>query len=364
MKKKILLISNTIGVVYKFKFELLEELIKREYDVFLFAQNEKEDEYLQKIKDIGVKYVDIKISRRGLNPVKDLGLILNYLKNILKIKPECIYTFTIKPNIYVGMIARIFRIKYIATVTGLGTAFQNKGLLLEILKKFYKESLKNAKGVFFENNSNLEYFIENKLILRKQSILVSGSGVSFDRFYPMKKTRTDNKVVYLFLGRIMKEKGIEEFINAAIKLKSKYSEMEFWIVGSYEEKKYMEIINSLEKRKIIKYLGVKSDVREIIKECNFIIQPSYHEGLSNVILEGSAMGKVILASNIPGCREAIYNKKYLFEKKNIKNLIEVIEYSFFHKENQTEVELQRNYIKKNFDRKKVVEENMKLLESR
>lgn len=364
MKKKVLIVSNTVGVIYKFKFELLDELLKNEYEVFLFAQNENEGEYIEKIKNLGVKYLEVNISRRGINPIKDLNLIYSYLKNILKIKPDYIYTFTIKPNLYVGTISSIIKIPYISTITGLGTAFQSNKFFLKILKFCYRKALKNAKGIFFENNENLEYFLKNKIILRKQAILVPGSGVNLDRFYPMEKTRIDNKVVYLFIGRIMKEKGIEEFLNAATLLVNKYSEMEFWILGGYEEEKYKKIISFLESKKIIKYLGIKNDVRDIIKECDFIVQPSYHEGLSNVILEGSAMGKIIIASNIPGCREAIYNKKYLFNKKDVKNLAQVIEYSFLNKDSSIEAELQKNYIKKLFDRKKVIEENMKLLESR
>lgn len=357
MKKKVIIISNTVGVIYKFKFELLEELLRRNYEVYLFAQNENENEYVEEMKKIGVNYIEIKISRRGINPLKDFRLILDYLNNILKIKPDYIFTFTVKPNIYGAMLAKILKIKYSSTITGLGTAFQKNNLIFKVIKFLYKKSLKNTEGVFFENHENLKFFIDNKIIAKDKAILVSGSGVNLKKFYPMKKNRNNNKRIYLFMGRIMKEKGIEEFLGAAKEIEKKYKNMEFWILGNYEEEKYKSIITELQEEGIIKYLGVKKDVREILKEIDFLVQPSYHEGLSNVILEASAMGKLVLASNIPGCREAIVDKKYLFFPQDTNSLIECIE-----RNKDENNEDQMEFVKKNFNRKNVVKENLKILE--
>lgn len=357
MKKKVIIISNTVGVIYKFKFELLEELLRKDYDVYLFAQNEKENSYLEEIKKIGINYIEINVSRRGMNPFKDFKLLIDYYKNIKRINPDFIYTFTIKPNLYGALLARILNINYCATITGLGTIFQKETLISKVLIKFYKESLKNSKGVFFENKQNLNFFTKNKIIAKDKSILVSGSGINLKKFYPLKKDREDDKIVFLFLGRIMKEKGIEEFLEAAKKIVKENKNIEFWILGNYEEEKYRILIEKLERESIVKYLGSKSDVRDVIKEIDFLIQPSYHEGLSNVILEASAMGKLVLASNIPGCREAIVDKKYLFLPRDINNLIECIE----RNKNENN-EYQMNFIKKNFDRKNVIEENLKILE--
>lgn len=364
MKKRIIIISNTVGVIYKFKFELLEELLKKNYEVYLFAQNEEEDSYLEEIKKIGINYTEIKLSRRGINPLKDFKVFLDYYEKIKKIKPDFIYTFTIKPNLYGGLLARILNIKYSATITGLGTAFQKNTLISKVLKVFYRESLKNSKGVFFENNTNLNFFIKNKIIKKEKSILVPGSGVNLKKFYPMEKIRKDKKIVFLFIGRIMKEKGIEEFLEAAQELKKDYTNIKFWILGNFEEKKYKEIIKDLENKKIVDYLGTKDDIREILKEVDCIIQPSYHEGMSNVILEASAMGKLVLASNISGCKEAIYNKNFLFLSENKLALIDCIKRSLDKNEilNENNILNQKKYIEKNFSRKLVVEENIKILE--
>lgn len=359
MRKKILLISNTAGVIYKFKFELLEELIKKDYEVYLFAQNEDENKYVDEIKNIGVNYIEIKMSRRGINPLKDGMLFLKYMYNIIKIKPDFIYTFTIKPNLYGALIARVLKIKSSSTVTGLGTAFQNNNFVSKILKVFYKESFKSSEGIFFENSENLDFFIKNEIIKKEKAILVPGSGVNLKKFYPMEMSRKDGKIVFLFIGRIMKEKGIEEFLGAAQEIKKKYTNAEFWILGNYEEEKYKDVIEELEKRNIVRYLGVTSDVRNIIKECDFLIQPSYHEGLSNVILEASAMNKLVLASNISGCREAITDQKYLFEAKNIRSLIECIKKNMFERNSY-----QKEYIEKYFDRNYIIKQNLKKIEGK
>lgn len=355
--KKIILIANTVGTIYKFKLELINELIRKNYKVYLFAQNENEDKCVEEIEKIGVNYIEIKISRRGINPIKDFKLILDYFKNMLKIKPDYLFTFTIKPNIYGTLVAKILKIKYSSTITGLGTAFQSDNLIFKLIKFLYKKSLKNTEGVFFENYENLNFFVNNKIIPKEKAILVSGSGVNLEKFYPIEKTRNDNKTIFLFMGRIMKEKGIEEFLGAAEKIEKKYENIEFWILGNYEEERYKSIIATLEEEGVVKYLGVKNDVREILKEIDFLIQPSYHEGLSNVILEASAMGKIVLASNIPGCREAIVDKRYLFSPKDINSLIECIE-----RNKNENGKHQMEFVKKNFDRKNVVKENLKILE--
>lgn len=355
--KKILIISNTVGVIYKFKFELLEALLEKNYEVFLFAQSEDENKYVENITDIGVKYIEIKMSRRKINLLKDGVLFFKYLYFILKIKPNFIYTFTIKPNLYGAFIARVLKIKSASTVTGLGSVFQNENILTNFLKFFYRLSFKKTEGIFFENSDNLEFFIENKIIAKEKTILIPGSGVNLKKFYPMEKIRKDNKFVFLFIGRIMKEKGIEEFLGAAQEIIKTHDNIEFWILGNYEEDKYKFIIQNLQNRKIVKYLGISMDVRLIIKECDFLIQPSYHEGLSNVILEASAMGKLVLASDIPGCKEAILDRKYLFKVKNIDDLIRCIKENLYESKNIN----QREHIVKNFSREQIVLENIKIL---
>lgn len=357
--KKIVILSNTVGVVYKFKLELLKELKKMNYSVYLLAHNENEDSYLNEIKKIGINFINIKIDRRGKNIFKDINLFIEYIKFIIKINPEYIYTFTIKPNIYGGIISRILNKKYIVTITGLGTIFQKKNLVQILTKYIYKYSLKKSKKIFFENNENKIFFIEQGIINSNQGTVLPGSGVNIKRFYPMEKKENKNKI-FIFIGRIMKEKGIEEYIKVSKMITEKIKDVEFWVVGTFEEIKYKdEIINS----KSLKYKGVYQDIREVIKECDYLIQPSYHEGMSNVILEASAMGKIVLATNIPGCKEAIYNKNFLFEKNNVTSLKETILniLRISHKDYQDLAKEQREYIIENFSRNFVIRKNIEVL---
>lgn len=359
-----MIISNTVGVVYKFKFELLEKLRKLGYEVYLIAQNENECFFLEEISKIGVKYIEVSISRRGMNPIKDLKLFLSYIKIIKKINPDLIFTFTIKPNLYGGLISKILNKKYSVSITGMGTLFQKKNVMAMFIKKLYKISLSSAYCVFFENLENKSFFLKQRLIKEEQAVLLPGSGVNLKKFYPMEKKIITNKIIFLFIGRIMKEKGIEEFLYVSKKISKKNKDTEFWILGNYEEIKYQKIIEENVKEGNIKYFGMLEDVRLVIKECDYLIQPSHHEGMSNVILEASAMGKLVIASNIPGCRDAIYNKKYLFEKGNSKELENKILEILNSKEKiEEEIQKQSEFIKDKFSRSCVVEENIKALKA-
>lgn len=358
--KKIVIISNTVGLIYKFKFEFLEELNKLNYKIFLLAQNENEEEYLEKLKEINIEFFNIKISRRGMNLLKDFIIIIKYYFLIKKINPDYIYTFSIKPNIYGGLVSKILNKKYVANITGMGSLFQKKKIILNTVNKIYKIALANAKNIFFENNENMKYFVENKIIERNKGLLISGSGVNLNKFYPLDKKSNNEKIIFLFIGRIMKEKGIEEYLEVATEVKNR--NVEFWILGKYEEKKYVKIIEKLSKKEIVNYLGETTDIRMIMKECDYLVQPSYHEGMSNVILEASAMGKLVLASDISGCKEAIYDEKFLFKSKSsleLKNkILEVLKNGI----DQRDITNQMKFISDNFSRENVVKRMINIIE--
>ena len=210
----------------------------------------------------------------------------------------------------------------------------------------------------------MSLFINNKLVERSKCSLIPGSSVNIEKFKPMKKTKEDDIIRFLFIGRIMKEKGIEEYLQVAKNITSKYSNVEFQILGSFEEDRYKDIIYN-NKNKGIKYLGRSDDVRNEIREVDCIVNPSYHEGMSNVLLEGAAMGKPLIASNIPGCKEIIeegYNG-YLFEVRSVKSmeekLIKLIELD--KEEKDIMGKNSRKKVEKEFDRNIVINEYMKVI---
>lgn len=353
-----MIIANGFGFIYKFKAELIIKLRQLGYEVVLVAKNENEDIFLEDLLKLDVKIISLNMERRKINLFLEIKLLYEYFKVIKKNNPTHIYTYTIKPNIYIGILSLFYKINFSPTITGLGSAYHNRNFK-KILNFVYKVVFKRSKCIFFENSSNLKLFLENKIINKNKAILLAGSGVNLKKFYPMKKNVNTNLKKILFLGRIMKEKGIDEYLDVAKQVVKNGNQVEFLILGNYEEEIYKQKIEEMEKEKIVKYLGITNDVRKIIKDVDILIQPSYHEGLSNVILEASAMGKLVLASNICGCKEAIFNKKHLFEVKNARSLLKCLEKNL--KFSEEDIVNQKNYITQNFSREKVVCENIKIL---
>jgi len=357
---RILILTNTIRGLYNFRYELLERLISEGFEVYFSVPENKNDTKVKKLLELGCNHIETNLDRRSMNPLKDLQLIKQYKEIIKNIKPDVILSYTIKPNIYGAHVAKKYKIPLIINVTGLGSGFNNTYTKI-LVEKMYKYACNDVACIFFENEANYNYFIDNNLAKKDKSNIVPGSGVNLEKFRPMDKTKEDGIIRFLFIGRIMKEKGIEEYLKAAEYITDKYSNVEFQILGPFEEEKYKKIILNNNNSKI-KYLGVSYDVRNEIKEVDCIINPTYHEGMSNVLLEGAAMAKPLMASNIPGCREIVDNgvNGYLFEPKNEKNLIDTIEK--FLTLNEIEKKkmglASRQKVERNFDRNIVIEANL------
>jgi len=357
MKKVLILANNSVGL-YNFRKELIEKLIEESYDVHFSLPESKEDQKVQLLMKMGAKHHQTEIDRRGMNPFKDIQLILHYISLIKKVKPDIILTYTIKPNIYGTCVASMFNIPVIMNVTGIGTAL-TKSRFKNLFAKLYKMACTKASVVFFQNEHNLDLFVNNNLVSVGKTRLIPGSGVNVHKFYPVAKEKASDKPIkFLFIGRLMEEKGITEYINAAIHITSKYDNVEFQILGPFEELKVKQKIEGINHTRI-KYLGVSNDVRIEISSVDCVVNPSYHEGMSNVLLEAAAMGKPLIASNIPGCKEIIEDKKngFLFEVKSVDSLIDKIEH-FLRLDSHHRQEMgcySRKKVEQEFDRNKIVD---------
>ena len=243
------------------------------------------------------------INRRGMNPLEDLSLIRNYKRLIEELKPDLILTYTIKPNIYGNYVANKLKIPVIMNITGMGSSLIT-GRLKEVIKKMYRYACHKAEIVFFQNKGNYQFFISNNLVKKDKTKIIPGSGVNLENFKPLKKLKTDGVIRFLYIGRLMKDKGIEEYLEVAKRISDQYKNSEFQILGLFEEEKYRSLIEN-NKNHQIKYLGISYDVRNEIREVDCVVNPSYHEGMSNVLLEAAAMAKPLIASNIDGCKEII-----------------------------------------------------------
>lgn len=354
---KILILANNDEGLYKFRKELIQKLLKKNNTVYTSLPDGK---YVSKLSEMGCKFVDTEIDRRGINPKTDLKLLFFYRKIIKRVKPELVITYTIKPNIYGGLICRMFRIPYAVNITGLGTAFQRSGCIKTLVTFLYKIALKKAKVVFFENTENKEIMLDMGIVKEEQTCVLNGAGVNLEEYtyceYP-----SDEEIRFLFIGRVMKEKGVDELFEAAKRIKSEYKNVYFDIVGPMEDD-YKGKIDSLVQNGIIEYYGYQQDVKPFIAKCHCFVLPSWHEGMANTNLEAAAMGRPLITSRIHGCMEAVEDgvSGLLCEKENSENLYEVLKQFVQLSEEQKRAmgEAGRKRMERVFDKKTVVKRTL------
>lgn len=356
--KKIVILANHYVVVYNFRRELIAALIENGYEVVVALPVTEE---ASKIQALGCSIENIPVSRRGTNPSEDIKLMHEYKKILQKIKPDCVLTFTIKPNIYGGLVCRMLKIPCLVNITGLGSAMEGEGILQKFTTILYKIAMKNARCIFFQNMMNKEVF-EQRKIHGKSMCLLPGSGVNLDYFSYMEMPITD-VTKFVYISRVMKEKGIEEFLTAAEKIKEQYLNVEFHILGFCEER-YEEKLKYMQEQGIIIYHGMQADVREYLKDVHCLIHPSYYpEGMSNVCLEAAACGRAVITTKRSGCEETVEDEVtgFLVEEKNTDMLVETVRkfMDLSLEERRKMGEAARHKMEAEFDRNIVVEEYLK-----
>ena len=358
--KKILFLVNHDVVIYNFRYELVEALRNEGHEVIISSPY---GERIGDLKSIGCRYIETNVSRHGTNPIKDFSLFLTYLKILKKEKPDIVFSYTIKPNIYGGMACELMGIPYVANITGLGSAVENGGIMQMFTVFLYKLAFAKVQKVFFQNTENRQFFIDKKIALKKHGLL-PGSGVNLEKFSYMEYHESD-KTEFAFISRIMKEKGADQYLEAAARIKEKYPNTVFHVCGFCEEA-YEERLTQLQEKGIVVYHGMVRDVRNVIKDMHCIIHPTYYpEGLSNVLLEASACGRPIITTNRSGCREVIDDgiNGFIIEQKNAKDLTEKIErFLALSYEEKKEMGIAgRKKVEKEFDRQIVVDKYMEEL---
>lgn len=360
--KKILILANDYGTIYRYRKELILKLIEEDYDVSVSLPY---IDKVEKIKDLGAEIIPTDVDRKSINPIKDIKLYFNYKKIIKEEKPDMVISYTIKPNVYGGMACTRLNIPYISNITGLGSTYYKGGWVKQIVSILYKVGLKNAKSVFFENEGNAKILVDDKTIKENQVVVMNGAGVNLDIFKYCEMP-PDNVTKFLFSGRIMKEKGVEELFYAIRKIKQEYKDkVEFHFIGWFEDD-YEGLVNDLNSKDIIKFHGLQDDVIPFIKNCHCVVLPSYHEGMSNVLLEGAAMGRVLITSDIHGCKESVINKKtgWLCELQNKEDLYRKIKQfiNTSYEEKKHMGILSRKYMENIFDKNNVVDLTIKEIE--
>lgn len=296
---KILIATNHSYMFYRFRKELVETLMQ-EHEVILSTPFVGHEDNL---KAMGLRCINTEIDRRSINPFKDMKLLKTYRKMLDDIQPDLVITYSIKPNIYMGSACKAKGIPYVTNVQGLGTAFE-KPVLSSVVSVMYRSALRKARTVFFENEGNAQFFLNKNIISAQQMKVLPGAGINLDE-YPYVPMRDDGVCSFLFVGRIMKEKGVDEFFTAAKTVKAEFGEkVAFDVVGFYEDA-YKETVDHLVADRVINFHGFQTDVHPFYEAADCVVLPSYHEGMSNVLLEGAATGRALITSDIPGCREAV-----------------------------------------------------------
>ncbi|MCM3356558.1 glycosyltransferase family 4 protein [Psychrobacillus sp. MER TA 171] len=358
IKKRVLILVNHDIVIYNFRKELVERLISEGAEVYISSP------YGERIKELismGCQYQEINLDRHGTNIINELKLIKLYKDLVKRVNPDVVLTYTIKPNIYGGIACKSQGVPYIANITGLGTAVEKKGILQKIIILLYRHSFKKVQTVFFQNKENNQFFEDNKIALGKHK-LIPGSGVNLNDFCLLTYPPEEN-IEFLFISRIMKEKGIDQYLEAAQNIRSKYPNTKFHICGFCEEA-YEEVLEELQKKDVIKYHGMLRNVKEILSKTHCTVHPSYYpEGISNVLLESASSGRPIITTNRSGCKEVVEEgvNGFLVEPKNGKDLTEkLITFIEMKYDEKRDMGLNgRQKVEREFNRNIVVEEYLK-----
>jgi len=358
-KKVLILVNNDIGL-YNFRKELLEQLIEHGYKVYISLPY---GDKVEQLKSLGCIFINTPMQRRGTNPFTDLKLIFNYYRIIRDIKPNIVLTYTIKPNIYGSIVCLLSRTPYINNITGLGSGFSGRKLLTKFLIFMYKVALKKSSMVFFQNKADMHFMLHHKIISGRYS-LIPGSGVNLNQ-YQYTSYPPEGKWIFTFIGRIMKEKGIEEYLYAAKAIKQKHNNTQFNIIGPIEPTQtfYQKLIAQYEQKNYVKYYGFQKDVIKFIIESHCIIQPSHHEGMSNVLLESAAVGRVLIASDIPGCREVIDGNGFVFSVGDVNDLVGKIEnfINLPYEKKAAMGKMSRQNVEREFDRQIVIDKYLQVI---
>jgi len=323
--KSIAIVANSTWNIYNFRLNVIKKLLDEKWVVTVIAPLDEYIEYKETFPS--VKHIPLeKLVRDSTNPLSEIKLVLE-LRNIYKkINPDIVLHYTHKPNIFGGMAARLVGLDSIAVITGLGYPFMQKGFSRTMTKLLYKLTKGAHERFIFENEDDLELFVKEGIIPMQKGSFVNGCGVDTTMYQPAPNGVVKTKTIFTFIGRLLYDKGIVEFVEAAKKVRVVNPKTEFWIVGELDANnpsmvKKEELLEWIENDNII-YHGFKKDVKPIVSKSDCIVLPSYREGMPRIVLEGMSMGKPIITTDTAGCRQTIVDKitGYLVNVKDSQDL--------------------------------------------
>lgn len=318
---KIAFVANTCWNIYNFRRGLVQNFLSTGNEVLVLAPT---DSYTKEIQDWGIQFINTPLERTGANPIKDLGYLRTLFRVFKKEKPDVVLSYTIKSNIYASLAGKISSVPVICNVSGLGTVFMVDGLAGKVAMMLYKIAFRYSQYIFFQNEDDKNLFVSHVKVGDKKIGILPGSGINLERFQPapLKEAGTTN---FLMIARLIIEKGVREYAEAAAYFKEN-DDVSFSLIGKFDESHARSIDkNELEEwiaSGSIKYYDHSNEITTIIKEHDVVVLPSYREGTPRTLLEGAALGRPLIATNVPGCKEVVkdgYNG-FLCEPQSAKSL--------------------------------------------
>lgn len=362
-------IANSTWNIFNFRISLIRELEKEGYTVVAIAP---EDEYTPKLKNLDIRFVPIKnLSRKGQNPIKDIQLIFEIRNIILREKIDILLSYTIKPNIYGSLATYFTPSRNISNVTGLGYSFLNKGISYWVSKRLYKISFKKSYKVVFQNSDDKLLFEKLKIVSTDKLTIINGSGINTVFFSPKESDKLKEHFNFIFIGRLLIDKGILDFFEASQLVLKQFPSAKFVVIGSLD----LENRATIEKETLelwlqnpnCTYLGSSNKIREVIAQTDVVVLPSYREGLPRVMLEALSMGKPVITTDTAGCRETVIDghNGYLVQVKNAQDLADKMEKMLKHNEDELKLmgENGRKMALEKFDSRIINRKYVSLIES-
>ncbi|WP_336938144.1 glycosyltransferase family 4 protein [Vibrio cholerae] len=358
---KLIMVANTAWSVFNFRHTLIKDLLSSGVELYVIAP---EDKFSAKLVDMGCQVLDLPMQAKGVNPLADLGLMLRLLRHYREIKPDFIIHYTIKPNIYGSLAAKLAGIPSLAITTGLGYTFVNQNVVSQVARQLYKFAFRYPKEVWFLNEDDRHAFLEHHLIEPDKAVLLHGEGVNLNHFVPTDKPQPDENIRFLLIARMLRDKGVCEFVEAARQIRQRYPNAIFQLLGDCGVPNPSVIgreeIAQWEKEGVVEYLGTTDDVRPIIAQADCLVLPSYREGIPRTMIESAAMAKPLIVSDAPGCRDVVLDGQtgYLCEVKNAKALAQRCEQflTLSDSEKQAMGKAGRSFMEAKFDEKWVIKQ--------
>lgn len=362
MPKKILILSNHYITVYAFRRELVAKLCALGHQVYISSPHDERNSYFE---GLGCTMIDTPMSRRGMNPVEDLKLVRRYKKMMEELKPDIIFSYTIKPNIYGTMASNALGLKQVCNITGTGATFLKESVLAKLVRQLYRMSIRKCYKVFFQNTGDRDYFIRHGMVKDNYDLL-PGSGVNLDQ-HSLTELPGEEEIRFIYAGRVMAVKGIDEYLECARVIRELIPNTKFYIAGFTEDEKSKEMVEHYNSIDVVEYLGFQADIDRWLRHCHCLILPSLGgEGVPNVLLEAAATGRPCIASDVNGSVDVVEDgvNGYIFHRGDADSLIEKTEefLSLSHEEKRKMGLKGHEKVAREFDRKIVIDKYLRELE--